>query len=119
MEVLLIDDNKEITEMVCFFLESQNISCKEVNDGKEGLERIRNEKFDVILLDLTMPDYSGYDIFNDLKQENLLKQNNIILFTASYIVDEDIKKMIEEGIKGIIKKPVSVDDIVRIIEEFK
>jgi len=119
MEVLLIDDNKEITEMVCFFLESQNISCKVVNDGKEGLERIKNEKYDVILLDLTMPDYSGYDILNDLKQENLLKQNNIVLFTASYIVDEGIKKMIADGVKGIIKKPVSVDDIVRIIEEFK
>jgi CheY-like chemotaxis protein len=119
MEILLIDDNNEITEMVCFFLDSQNITCTVSNDGKEGLEMIKSGKYDVILLDLTMPEFSGYDIFKDLKQEGLLKQSNIIIFTASYIVDEEVQKMISDGIKGIIKKPVSVDDIVRVIEKFK
>ncbi len=41
--------------MISFFLESNNMSCKIANDGKEGLERIKSEKYDVILLDLTMP----------------------------------------------------------------
>jgi CheY-like chemotaxis protein len=119
MDVLLIDDNKEITEMISFFLDTQYISCKVVNDGKESLERIRNEKYDIILLDLTLPMFSGYDVFDYLKKNDLLKQNNIILFTASYITDEEIQKMMTDGAKGILKKPVSIEAIIETINRFK
>jgi len=119
MEVLLIDDNKEITEMISFFLDSQDISCNVANSGREGLDKIKNEKFNVILLDLTMPEFNGYDIFNDLLKEDLLRKNNIILFTASYISEENTQKMLEEGAKGIIRKPISIDKIIETIEMFK
>jgi DNA-binding response OmpR family regulator len=119
MEVLLIDDNKEITDMISFFLDSQDISCDVTNTGREGLVKIKNEKYSVILLDLTMPEFNGYDIFNDLLRENLLSKNNIVLFTASFISDENIQKMIEEGAKGIIRKPISIDKIIETIEKFK
>ncbi len=119
MHVLLIDDNEEITEMISFFLDSQDISCTVANNGIEGLKKIRNGKFDVILLDLTMPEFSGYDIFQDLKKDDLLKQNNIMLFTASYISEENIQKMITDGAKGIIKKPISIDKIIESIDKFK
>ena len=119
MDVLLIDDNKEITEMISFFLDSQDVSCKVANNGREGLDKIKNEKYDVILLDLTMPEFSGWDIFNDLLREDLLKKNNIILFTASHISEENIQKMIEEGAKDIIRKPISIDKIIETIEKFK
>ena len=117
MDLLIIDDNKEITDMVSFFLENQNINCKSVNGGREGLLKIKNEKYDAILLDLTMPEFSGYDIFNKLNEENLLKQNNIILFTATYITDAEIQSMISAGAKGIIKKPVSIDKIIEEINK--
>jgi two-component system, OmpR family, response regulator len=119
MDVLLIDDNKEITEMISFFLDSQDISCNVANNGREGLGKIKNEKYDVILLDLTMPEFNGYDIFNDLLKENLLRKNNIVLFTASYISEENTLKMMEEGAKGIIKKPISINQIIETIEKFK
>jgi two-component system OmpR family response regulator len=119
MDVLLIDDNKEITEMISFFLDSQDISCRVANNGREGLLKIKNEKYDVILLDLTMPEFSGWDIFNNLLRENLLFKNNIVLFTASFISDDDIQKMIDKGAKGIIKKPISIDKIIETIENFK
>ena len=119
MEVLLIDDNKEITEMVSFFLESQDISCEVENDGKKGLEKIKEKKYDVILLDLTMPIYSGYDLFEELRIENALRKNNLVIFTASNIEQEKIDKMIEDGIKAIIRKPISIDSIIEIINKFK
>ncbi|MDQ6723836.1 MAG: response regulator, partial [Thermoproteota archaeon] len=90
-----------------------------VNDGREALERIKNEKYDVILLDLTLPEFSGYDILKNLKQEDLLKHNNILLFTASYISDEDIQKIISDGAKGIIKKPISIDKILESLEKYR
>ena len=119
MEVLLIDDNKEITEMVSFFLESQDISCEVENDGKKGLEKIKEKKYNVILLDLTMPIYSGYDLFEELKIENALSKNNLVIFTASNIEQEKIDKMIEDGVKAIIRKPISIDSIIETINKFR
>src|SRR6185437_1818419 len=119
MEVLLIDDNIEITEMISFFLKTQDISCKVVNDGKEAIDQIKNGKYNAILLDLTLPIFSGYDIFNYLKQNELLKQNNIVLFTASNLTEEDIQNMIKNGAKDVLKKPISIDTIVETINKYK
>jgi two-component system OmpR family response regulator len=119
MEVLLIDDNKEITEMISFFLDSQGILCEVENDAKKALEKINEKQYDVILLDLTMPVFSGFDLFNQLKKENYIRKNNIVIFTASYIEQEKIDNMIKDGIKAIIRKPISIDSIINTINKFK
>ena len=54
-----------------------------VNTGQEGLDRIRAENFDLILLDLAMPDFSGMDLLLSLKLDGLIKSRNIVIFTAS------------------------------------
>jgi CheY-like chemotaxis protein len=121
LKVLLIDDNQEITEAVSFYLESQSIECKVLNEGRKGLESIKNnnENFDVILLDLAMPEFSGYDIFNVLKEEGLLKLNNVILFTASNLADDKKQKMLSDGAKGVLIKPVSIDELADAIKRFQ
>jgi CheY-like chemotaxis protein len=119
MNVLIIDDNQEITDMVSFFLESQNISCTVANNGRDGLNKIKDERFDVILLDLTMPGFSGHDLFYYLKRKDLLKQNNVLIFTSLYFDDGDIQKMITDGARGIIRKPISIDKIIEAIERFR
>ncbi len=58
-------DNKEITEAISFYLESQDISCRVILNGTEGLEEIRRDSYDLILLDLAMPDFTGYDVKNE------------------------------------------------------
>ena len=53
MKVLVIDDNKDLTEAISYGLEDPDIECKIINDGKEGLDEILSErgKYNVILLD--------------------------------------------------------------------
>lgn len=70
MKLLVIDDNEEITEMISFFCTSIRVDCTVVNDRKKGREAIHpNNELDLILLDVGMPDFSGVDIVNSLKQE--------------------------------------------------
>ena len=66
-----------------------------------------------------MPVFSGFDLFNQLKKENDIRKNNIVIFTASYIKQEKIDNMIKEGIKEIIRKPISIDSIINTINKFK
>src|SRR5215469_10466158 len=77
MKVLLIEDNKDIADMVRLCLESENIVCEATGDGKAGLRSIKEDKFDAILLDLAIPEFSGFDIFRELKNDDILKSNNV------------------------------------------
>jgi len=119
MKLLVVDDNKDITDVVRFYCESKDLDCTVVNTGIDGLDRIRNNnEFDLILLDLAMPKVSGLDVIKSLKDENLLKQKNIVVFTAS-----SDPKILEEirnsGIKGILKKPCSVDELTTLIKKYR
>jgi DNA-binding response OmpR family regulator len=119
MKVLLIDDNKDINDMVCLCLETQDITVKVVDEGREGLRSIKENHFDVILLDLAMPGFSGFDIFKALKDEGLLASKNIVIFTASSVTDNEIQEMLLTGAKGILKKPISIDDLIETVERFR
>jgi FixJ family two-component response regulator len=65
-----------------------------------------------------MPEFSGWDIFNKLKEENLLKSKNIIIFTASSTQGSEINDMMKEGAKYILKKPCSIDEILEVVTRF-
>jgi two-component system OmpR family response regulator len=65
LRILLVEDNLEISEVMTVYCGVKNdIDLKVINGGREGLETIRNENFDLILLDLAMPEFSGRDLSN-------------------------------------------------------
>ncbi|MGA8563671.1 MAG: response regulator [Nitrososphaeraceae archaeon] len=119
MKLLVVDDSKDITDVLMVYCESKGVECTVVNAGNDGLEVIRNNSnFDLILLDLAMPEFSGLDVIKSLKNENLLERRNIVIFTAS-----SDPKVFEEtersGVKAIFKKPFSVDDLTALIDNFR
>ena len=119
LRLLIVDDNEEITDGITYYLGTdQTIDCEVTNDGPQGLERIRNDKFDLILLDLAMPDFSGFDIVKSLKQDGLLESKNIVIFTAS--TDQRLfDEMKKAGIKDIFKKPFSINDLTALIDKYR
>ncbi len=117
--VLVIDDNNDITDMLSFYLERVGgYECKVLNDGREGLEAIRSENFDVTILDLAMPGFSGVDVINSLKQDNLLEKKNIVVLTASTVDGKDAESFLQDGIRAILKKPISVDELITVMQKF-
>jgi DNA-binding response OmpR family regulator len=118
--VLIIDDNEDTTELIKDYLETEDVECKIINRGIVGLEEIQknDEYYDVILLDLAMPEFSGRDVFNKLKEENLLKSNNVVIFTASSTQNSEIDDMMKGGAKYILRKPSSIDEILDVVTRF-
>ncbi len=116
MKILVVDDNKEITEAVSFYLDTIDISCTVTNDGREALKMIKErDDFDLILLDIAMPDFTGLDVVDQLKKDSLLSTRNIVFFTASNI-NED--QLLSHGAKGIIRKPISIEELQSSINKF-
>lgn len=119
MRLLLLDDNHEITEAISVYCDAKkDIDCHVIDNGQQGLEAIRNEKYDLILLDLAMPEFSGWDVIKSLKQDRLIESRNIVIFTASsdpMIVEQ----MRNTGVKDIFKKPSSLEDLTELIEKYR
>ena len=117
LKILIVDDNEQITKMLTTFLELKEQSCTVANDGKEGLEMIKENNYDVILLDLAMPEFDGYAVIKDLEDNDLLKDHKIIVFTASTITQEELDKLVERGVNSYILKPIDIDTLLsKIIE---
>ncbi len=117
LKILIVDDNEQITKMLTTFLELKQHICTIANDGKEGLELIKENNSDVILLDLAMPEFDGYAVIKDLEDNNMLKDRKIIVFTASTITQEELDKLVVRGVNSYILKPIDIDTLLsRIIE---
>ena len=120
-KVLVIDHNEEITGLLKDYFEIENIQCKVINDGREGLAELRNggkEKYAIVLLDIAIPDFSGFDIFSQLKKENLLNNNNVIIFTALSKNMDEFDRMLRDGAKYVLRKPFSIVEIKKLVETF-
>jgi len=116
MKVLIIDDNEDITSMLSKFLKTQGFETVGINDSMEGLRHIQQEQYDVILLDMKMPGISGFNIIQLLATDDILKDQNIFIFSASPYGDNEIKNLLrKDGINGILKKPMKLDDILTAI----
>lgn len=81
------------------------------NSGKQAIDLIKNNSYDVILLDLAMPEFSGLDVINELQTMPNVKYLNIIIFTASTFNDSESAEFFQKGVCGIIRKPIDVSGL--------
>jgi len=109
LEILIVDDNEQITKMLTTFLELKDHKCTVANDGKEGLEIIKEKRHDVVLLDLAMPEFDGYSVIKELEDNNELKDHKIIVFTASTITQDELDELVKRGVTSYILKPIDID----------
>ena len=121
MKVLIIDDNRDVTDAIGDFFDSMEINYKIIDEGREALDEIVNqtEKYNLILLDIAMPQLSGHDILERLKDNvDLTRSENIVLFPASTLTNNDIQKYSNLGIKEVLRKPMSLDDLTDLIQKY-
>jgi DNA-binding response OmpR family regulator len=116
-KILLIDDNKTVSGVLTEYLTIIGYDCTTANNGREGIKLLKQQPYDVVLLDLVMPKFSGLDVLGSLKKEGLMKKQKIILLTASSITDEQINKLQKTGVRSFLRKPFDIDMVVEKIEQ--
>ena len=81
MRVLQIDDNDDIRKFVGMTVSSMGHDYESADGGRKGVEMIENNQYDMVLLDMSMPEFSGIDVINDLAQEPHDKTKNRHIFS--------------------------------------
>jgi len=117
MKILIVDDDVELTKAAQSAISSFGHDVQCANDPKVGLKLIREQKHDMVLLDLSMPEFSGVDIIENLAEGGKIKQKNIVIITASAANEEELQKLMDSGVHSVLRKPVDIDAILDKIEE--
>jgi len=118
MKILIVDDNKDITDLFHKFLTLKKYLVEYVNDGKNGLSLMQDNNYDVLILDLAMPNFTGFDVLEELQKKNKTKSNNIIVLSAVPLTDTDEEMLKKYGVKEILRKPMELDALIEIIETY-
>ncbi len=101
MRILIIDDNVETTTILSKFFKAKGFEIIVSNDPMEGVEKIRQDKYDVILLDITMPIISGIGVIELLATDGILKDQNIFIFSGTAIPNIQVKNILRrDGVNG-------------------
>lgn len=109
--ILLIEDNEQNRYLAIFLLESRGFRVVTALDGPEGIERAREVRPDLILLDIQLPRMDGYEVARRLRGEPELRHIPIVAVT-SYAMAGDREKTLEAGCDGYIEKPIDPDTFV-------
>ncbi|MDX1441025.1 MAG: response regulator [Nitrosopumilaceae archaeon] len=116
LSILVVDDNQETTTMLSKYFKAKGFRPTVTNDPMEGLQFIRKEKFDVILLDVMMPVISGIGIIEILAGEDSLKDQNIFIFSGANLPQIQLTNLLRrDGINGFLKKPIELSEIYKIL----
>jgi two-component system phosphate regulon response regulator PhoB len=109
-KILVIEDDKDIAELIEFNLRAENYRVEAVHNGREGLQRAQKGLPDLILLDLMLPDLGGLEICKELKRSKQTKHIPIIMVTAK---GGEVDKVVgfELGADDYLAKPFSTREL--------
>jgi DNA-binding response OmpR family regulator len=106
--VLIADDEKNIVQLARMYLASEGFSVESAANGREALDKVRQVKPDLVILDLMMPDIDGWEVCRRLRKEGDVP---IIMLTAR---DDDVDKIVglELGADDYVTKPFNARELV-------
>jgi len=109
--VLCIDDEPGVIELVSLILKSQDIEVQGAGSGKEGLEAMRQNPPDAVLLDIMMPEMDGWEVYKEMQADESLKRIPVIIVTARNSSFEEIIARERAGVSDYVTKPFLPNDL--------
>jgi two-component system, OmpR family, response regulator VicR len=109
--VLCIDDEPGVVELISLILRSQNIQVDGANSGPEGLESMRKDPPNAVLLDIMMPEMDGWEVYRQMKADDALKNIPVIIVTARNSSFEEIIARERAGVNDYVTKPFVPNDL--------
>jgi len=114
-KILIIEDDKDIVELVRHYLEKENFVLKEAADGFSGLKKAKAENFDLVILDIMLPEMDGLEVCKELRADPKTSSTPVIILTAK---GEETDKIVglEMGADDYLTKPFSPRELVARIK---
>ena len=113
--ILIADDNEQNIELLDAYLSGLDVETAVAVDGQDTLEKVSSFQPDLILLDIMMPKFSGFEVCSQLKSDPATSGIMILMVTALNELG-DIERAVEAGTDDFLSKPVNKVELLKRIE---
>jgi two-component system, OmpR family, alkaline phosphatase synthesis response regulator PhoP len=115
LKILVCDDERTIVRLIQVNLEKQGYNVVTAYDGKDGLEKIRAEKPDLIVLDVMMPYMDGFEVLKTLRRDPATESLPVIMLTAK-AQDKDVFEGYHYGADMYLTKPFNPKELISFVK---
>jgi DNA-binding NtrC family response regulator len=112
-KILVVDDNKDFADVFCDILRANDYKAECCYGGAQALDLLRDGTYDILFLDIRMPDMDGIQTLKEVKKQ--WPDTTVIMMTG-YSVDEMVHRAIEEKASEIIYKPFEIEKVLGLIK---
>lgn len=115
--ILVVEDNKDIRDSLRLYLGAYNFEFIESEDGRQGIELAKKHLPDLIIMDMKMPEMSGFEAVKRIKTDKELQIIPVIAFTAHALKEEE-EEIMALGCNGFLRKPLSRSQLVMALTKY-
>ena len=116
-QILCIEDEPEMIDLIRLILGRRGFEVVGAAGGKEGLEKVRQQPPDLVLLDLMMPDMDGWEVYQQMKADEKTKEIPVIVVTAKAQSIDKVLGLHIAKVDDYIAKPFSPQDLLNSVEK--
>jgi len=115
--VMVVEDNEKNRKLVRVVLKAKGYNIIEAATGEEALNLLKNQKPDIILMDIQLPGIDGLTLIKQIKASVITKDIPIIAVTA-YAMKGDEQKILDTGCNAYVSKPINTQELPLIVEKY-
>lgn len=115
--ILIVEDNDLNLKLFRDLLMAHGYETLETKDGLEAITLTRNERPDLVLMDIQLPEISGLDVTRRLKSDQSISDIPIVAVTA-FAMKDDEEKILSAGCEAYISKPISIQPFLNTVRKF-
>ena len=108
MRVLVVEDERDLNNIITKYLKKSNFNVDNVFDGEEALDYLNSAEYDLVILDVMMPKINGYEVLKTMRKEN--NDTPVLMLTAKDGIDDKVKGL-DLGADDYLIKPFDFDEL--------
>ena len=112
---LIVDDNFYNRDLVRMALDTLGFSSDEAVNGRDALTKLQTDVYDILLLDIEMPEVNGIEVLRELRKDDRHNHMKVVLMTAY----RDLAKDIERDVDYVVYKPIDINNFVVFLMKLK
>lgn len=112
--ILVVEDEEDLLEIYSSFLRNEGYTVETALDGRRAIEKAKKTEFDLVLLDIKLPDIMGDEVARKLKEIN---EGIIIVMVTGFPSFQESINSLDLGIYDILLKPITGEELLRVMKE--
>jgi CheY-like chemotaxis protein len=115
-KILIVDDDEMVLMALDELLKPEGYQVRAVSSGREALKRLDEEQYDLLMLDIIMPEMDGFELCRRIREKEDYKETPVVFLTAKSRA-QDKKDGLEAGANLFLSKPISPEKLLAIISD--